>query len=206
LRSHRQARGRAHARQNVDQRAVARLSNVHSAPFAAASRDVGCGGTSRTRKMHFSNLLFSFQGRINRAKFWLAVLVYIVASIVGSIVAAASGSDIVAGLVNGLVGLLTFLSGLFVAIKRLHDRDKSAGWLLLFYFAPSILAAIGLVLMVLGWAGDAFGMRPVGLLFVLAGLGIALWAFVEMGCLRGTVGPNRYGADPLEPPTGAPPH
>jgi uncharacterized membrane protein YhaH (DUF805 family) len=151
-------------------------------------------GQEPERKMDFSNLLFSFQGRINRAKFWLAVLVYMVASIVGGIIGAASGSDIVAGLVNGLVGLLTFLSGLFVAIKRLHDRDKSAGWLLLFYFAPSILAAFGLVLIVL--AGHASGVRPVGLLFALAGLGVAMWAFVEMGCLRGTVGPNRYGADP----------
>ena len=26
---------------------------------------------------------------------------------------------------------------------------------------------------------------------------VALWFFVELGCLRGTVGPNRYGPDPL---------
>jgi uncharacterized membrane protein YhaH (DUF805 family) len=24
----------------------------------------------------------------------------------------------------------------------------------------------------------------------------AIWLFVELGCLRGTVGPNQYGADP----------
>ena len=23
-----------------------------------------------------------------------------------------------------------------------------------------------------------------------------LWAFIELGCLRGTMGPNLYGADP----------
>jgi uncharacterized membrane protein YhaH (DUF805 family) len=26
-----------------------------------------------------------------------------------------------------------------------------------------------------------------------------IWGFVEMGCLRGTVGPNRFGPDPLAP-------
>jgi len=29
---------------------------------------------------------------------------------------------------------------------------------------------------------------------------ISVWAFVELGCLRGTVGPNRYGPDPLSTP------
>jgi uncharacterized membrane protein YhaH (DUF805 family) len=26
-----------------------------------------------------------------------------------------------------------------------------------------------------------------------------IWAFVELGCLKGTAGPNKYGDDPLEP-------
>jgi uncharacterized membrane protein YhaH (DUF805 family) len=29
---------------------------------------------------------------------------------------------------------------------------------------------------------------------------ISVWAFVELGCLLGTVGPNRYGPDPLSTP------
>ena len=35
---------------------------------------------------------------------------------------------------------------------------------------------------------------------------LSIWAFVELGCLRGTSGPNRYGPDPLKPeePVGAP--
>jgi uncharacterized membrane protein YhaH (DUF805 family) len=34
----------------------------------------------------------------------------------------------------------------------------------------------------------------------LISFGITVWAFVEIGCLRGTVGPNRYGPDPLSAP------
>jgi uncharacterized membrane protein YhaH (DUF805 family) len=30
--------------------------------------------------------------------------------------------------------------------------------------------------------------------------GITVWAFIELGCLRGTRGPNRYGPDPLSAP------
>jgi hypothetical protein len=43
------------------------------------------------------------------------------------------------------------------------------------------------------------GVRPVSLFLGLAGLGIAIWAFVELGCLRGTMGPNRFGSDLLAP-------
>jgi uncharacterized membrane protein YhaH (DUF805 family) len=29
------------------------------------------------------------------------------------------------------------------------------------------------------------------------GFAVLVWAFVELGCLRGTLGPNRFGPDPL---------
>jgi hypothetical protein len=38
-----------------------------------------------------------------------------------------------------------------------------------------------------------------------AGIAIGIWAFVELGCLRGTVGYNQYGADPLTAPPPATP-
>jgi uncharacterized membrane protein YhaH (DUF805 family) len=31
----------------------------------------------------------------------------------------------------------------------------------------------------------------------LAGFALTIWGFVEIGCLRGTTGPNIYGPDPL---------
>src|SRR5215217_3415100 len=147
--------------------------------------------------MDWGNLLFSFQGRINRAKFWLAVLVYILASIVAGIIGFASGSDALAMLLNSIVSLVSFVSGIFVAIKRLHDRDKSGWWLLLFYIAPGVLLGIGLVAGFFGITEESSGAGGIGLLFSLAGFAVAVWAFVELGCLRGTVDPNRYGPDPL---------
>jgi uncharacterized membrane protein YhaH (DUF805 family) len=77
--------------------------------------------------------------------------------------------------------------GLAVATKRLHDRDKSAWWLLLFYALPAVL----------GNVGDAAG--GIGGMLSLVGVAISIWAMVELGFLRGTPGPNRYGPDPLGP-------
>jgi uncharacterized membrane protein YhaH (DUF805 family) len=76
--------------------------------------------------------------------------------------------------------------GLAIGAKRLHDRDKSAWWLLVFYAAPGILSTAGNRLEDVGFI----------ILHVIS-FAISVWAFVELGCLRGTPGPNRHGPDPL---------
>jgi uncharacterized membrane protein YhaH (DUF805 family) len=76
--------------------------------------------------------------------------------------------------------------GLALGVKRLHDRNKSGWWLLLFWVLPGILQGVG----------EQVGTA--GIVLSLAGLGISIWGLVEMGFLRGTVGPNQYGSDPLE--------
>ena len=149
--------------------------------------------------MDWGNLLFSYEGRINRAKFWLAVLVYAVASVVGAIIAFVSPSEVVGSLINGLVSLVAFVSGIFVAIKRLHDRDKSGWWLVLFYVAPIVLAVIGgIAWMFAAMEEGGAGAGGLGFVCLAGAVAISVWAFVEFGCLRGTVGPNQYGPDPLE--------
>lgn len=148
----------------------------------------------------WGNLLFSFSGRINRAKFWLAILVYIIIGIVLAIITAIIGSPTVTNILGFIVNLAVFISGLSVAAKRLHDRNKSAWWLLVFYIVPGVLIGIGVGMALFGALGEGGGgaMTTVGSLLTLAGVGVSIWAFVELGCLRGTVGPNQYGPDPLE--------
>jgi uncharacterized membrane protein YhaH (DUF805 family) len=79
--------------------------------------------------------------------------------------------------------------GLALGAKRLHDRDKSAWWLLVFYALPTILSTVA----------DRMEDAQFIVLHIVS-FGISVWAFVEIGCLRGTVGPNRYGPDPLSVP------
>jgi uncharacterized membrane protein YhaH (DUF805 family) len=84
--------------------------------------------------------------------------------------------------------IISFVSALAIGIKRLHDRDRSGWWILLFYFGPSVLAA-------------AQASTDAGFASLILGLGtfvISVWCLVELGFLRGTRGPNRFGPDPLK--------
>ena len=78
--------------------------------------------------MDWKYLLTSFDGRINRAKFWAGVGVLIAVSIVASIIDSILGIQIgQSGL--GIFGLLVALASIYLALalyaKRWHDRDKS---------------------------------------------------------------------------------
>jgi len=136
----------------------------------------------------YIDLLFGFRGRVNRGKYWLAIVLFIIAWIVIGIIAwlLSTVSYILGGIVVALVFLVTLYAGIAIGIKRLHDRDKSGWYLLLFYLLPGILEGIG----------EAIG--GIGFVLSLAGYAISIWAFVELGCLRGTIGSNQYGPDPLE--------
>ena len=148
-------------------------------------------------------LLFSYQGRINRAKYWTAILIYLAISIVIAAVGFimlgnsileladdAADDGVIVGLLSKGIGFFLIVlviyiplivSSVFVGIKRLHDRDKSGWWLLAFYLLPTVLNELSGVSSVLAFVSFA----------------ITIWALVELGCLRGTQGPNKYGPDPL---------
>jgi uncharacterized membrane protein YhaH (DUF805 family) len=80
-------------------------------------------------------LLFRFDGRINRAKFWSGVGALIVAYIVIIALFAIDSSALRALL--GLALLAMYWPSLAISIKRWHDRDKS-GWWVLIVFVPII--------------------------------------------------------------------
>jgi uncharacterized membrane protein YhaH (DUF805 family) len=147
--------------------------------------------------MPMNQLLFSLNGRLNRKPYWLTVLaliLFLLPALVLIFVFAGSPA-LLSGDMSGL-GLADILLiiiyipviwiGIAVGAKRLHDRNKSAWWLILF----------GLVPVVLQLAGEQ--LETVGIVLTLAGFGISIWGLVELGFLRGTAGPNQYGPDPLE--------
>jgi len=144
--------------------------------------------------MNFIGLLFSFEGRINRGKFWLAVLAYVIISIVLALLLII---PVLGWLLAGIGYLGMIVSGIFVAIKRLHDRNKPGWWVAIFYVIPMILSGASAYM-----TYDAGEQTSMAMLISLISLAISLWAFVELGCLRGTVGPNQYGPDPIAPQSG----
>ena len=139
------------------------------------------------------DLLFGFKGRINRAKFWLAALIYAVffLAVVGITMSMSSSLDALFG--AGLIAYIPLIvSGIAVGIKRLHDRDKSGWWLLLFYVGPLFINMVGVY--VLGAEESTLSQ-----ILLYVSFAINIWAIVELGFLRGTIGGNQYGGDPLAP-------
>jgi uncharacterized membrane protein YhaH (DUF805 family) len=140
--------------------------------------------------MSMTQLLFLFQGRLNRQPYWLvAIAVTIVITLLVLFAWATGEEDEV--IFNAPLVIVAMLCiplawiGFAVAVKRLHDRDKSAWWLIVFYVVPAILGTI------------AYFLGMAGAVLNLISFGILVWAFVEIGCLRGTRGANRYGPNPL---------
>ena len=96
--------------------------------------------------MDWGHLFFNFSGRINRAKYWLAVLVYCAIYIVLAIVGYVTDNSAIYQAINGMLNIVIFISSLAVGVKRLHDRNKSGWYLVLFYIVPGILLAAGIVI------------------------------------------------------------
>jgi uncharacterized membrane protein YhaH (DUF805 family) len=120
-------------------------------------------------------LLFSFKGRIGRAKYWLgqflAFLVFVLLIVAASEAQQLwggrnmEGSPLLTGAIYALLVLNIYMS-LAIHSKRFHDRGQSGWWQLI-------------------------ALVPFGGLYVL----------VVCGFLRGDEGPNGYGPDPLQRPS-----
>lgn len=130
-----------------------------------------------------SSLLFTFDGRINRAKYWLAVVLYFVVLVIAAGVMFAL-PGMIGIILMGIIYLAALVSGIAVGIKRLHDCDKSGWWLLVFYVVPGLLSA-------------AATSMDSSIVLNLASLAVSIWAIVQLGFLRGTIGANRFGPDPI---------
>jgi uncharacterized membrane protein YhaH (DUF805 family) len=98
-----------------------------------------------------------FNGRARRKEYWMFALFNIVISIVLALIDATLGlmvADGSVGLLGLIYGLGVLLPSIGVAIRRLHDTNRS-GWWLLIGFIPLIGVIVLLVFMVLpGTAGS----------------------------------------------------
>jgi uncharacterized membrane protein YhaH (DUF805 family) len=83
--------------------------------------------------------LFGASGRINRAKYWRSVLIYIGGGLMTAVILfTAAGIAAPLFVVMVVVVLIPWvLWGFSFTTRRLHDRGKSAWWLLVFYLVPA---------------------------------------------------------------------
>jgi uncharacterized membrane protein YhaH (DUF805 family) len=145
--------------------------------------------------------LFAFRGRIGRSHYWLLTGLYVLVLIAGLIGFAVLGIVVHAGggdtttLVMVPIGI-AFVLAMWVAIaavgvRRLHDRGKSGYWLLLYYGLPL-------------WTSKHADLEATGLVYLVVMLGVAIWAFVDLGALRGDTAGNSFGPSSFE--RRSPPH
>ena len=153
--------------------------------------------------MDFRYLYTSFEGRINRKPFWIASLIMMGVAILLTMVVIAPVGMMSAGL-GTFLSLLMSLAFLYpivaLGVKRLHDRGKS-GHLMAVFLAPGLLMQLGDLLGLTGTqqmiAGEVIHLpNMLGWILILVSFGVAIWALVELGFLKGTAGANAYGPDP----------
>lgn len=137
-----------------------------------------------------------FSGRARRAEYWWYVLGITIVSIVAMILDSLLGMS---GMVAGMYGPLTLLvllgtliPSLAVAVRRLHDTNRS-GWWMLILVVPYLI--MGIMIGMSAGAGDPMaGLATAGLISIVAMIGaIVILIFMV---LDGTRGENRFGPDP----------
>jgi uncharacterized membrane protein YhaH (DUF805 family) len=138
--------------------------------------------------------LFNATGRINRAKYWRSLIVLSIAGLFAAVILfTAAGIAAPLFIVAVVVVFIPWLMwGFVIHTERLHDRNKSAWWLLVFYGLPALLGPVAKMASFPGVVGAALSH-----ILALAGFALSIWGFVEIGCLPGTAGSNSYGPDPL---------
>jgi uncharacterized membrane protein YhaH (DUF805 family) len=139
--------------------------------------------------MDWAHLLNSFNGRISRQPFWIAVAALTVGEIFGHFVAEELQGDRLSAIVD-----LAFTYPEFaIAAKRGQDRNMPL-WPIAVFFAAGVLLDL---FTVLGLDGTDAQPSLISLIIAVPFTVFGLALLFELGFRRGTVGPNRYGPDPL---------
>ena len=139
-------------------------------------------------------LFFSFRGRINRRQWWLG---QVVALVLMALVAAPLAYLVIPRIENAEIVVFLYLSGLFLGswmscamnIKRLHDRNSTGWWQLLYLICSNVSFYS---CSSLERATEVQEDPAIPLLFLVG----FIYLVVRIGFLRGDAGANRYGLPP----------
>lgn len=89
-----------------------------------------------------------FEGRASRAEYWYFILFNIIAAVILMLIENALGLVLITenggvGFLSMIYALAVFVPSLAVAVRRLHDTDRSGWWVLL-----ALIPLLSLVLIV----------------------------------------------------------
>jgi uncharacterized membrane protein YhaH (DUF805 family) len=106
----------------------------------------------------FSNYV-KFSGRAIRSEYWYWVLFTVIGSIVAGIIDAVLGITVI----DPLFALATILPSIAVAIRRLHDLDRTGWWIFI-----GLIPLIGWIILIIWYCSrgtvgsNRFGPDPLG--------------------------------------------
>lgn len=121
-----------------------------------------------------------FSGRARRTEYWMFVLCNVIVMQLLGMVDKLIGGD--KEFISGIYSLAVLLPSLAVAVRRLHDTDRSGWWLLLV-----LVPIIGIL------------VPTIGTLVPIIGTLVLIYFMV----CNGQQGPNRFGDDPKAAPSQA---
>jgi len=150
---------------------------------------------------------FAFHGRMNRAPFWTSALVVVIVELgayfsiimlvrryfMNTTVFGRISADTPLTYAQLAAGLITLYPSAAITVKRLHDLNWSGWWWLVLGLPSLILLAIDEPLRLSDPIAPATLMRTTADIINFVSFAV----FVVLGSIRGTRGPNRYGADPV---------
>jgi uncharacterized membrane protein YhaH (DUF805 family) len=142
---------------------------------------------------------FSARGRISRSQYWLKFfLPVLLIGVVLSLLQLAEHR--LFSILSGVFNLVVLWPSIAILIKRIHDRNKS-GWLIWALYGPGIAALLftigAFVAIAVSSTAGAWTLGIIAAMLWTAMVAVAIWFFVEFGCMRGTFGVNQYGPDPV---------
>ncbi len=152
---------------------------------------------------NFMRLYTTTEGRIGRQQWWLGAIALGVVYIVIAVIAGMVINNVQ---VLGWVSLVLFAIFAYpiyaLYLKRRHDRDNNGLDAIIFMAVLGIsllLQALGISFSPQELPGVGTVMMPnqIGMIVGVITLVYSIYMLVVMGFLRGTIGPNQYGPDPV---------
>ena len=152
---------------------------------------------------------FTFSGRASRSEYWwfflFCTLGGFISGFVESLINAVSGTPGGPTLLSGAFNLVTFIPGLSVGWRRMHDSGRSG-----LYLLYPIIAIFGMITFI-GFFGDTEALTATpdaifdgvfGTVVLISLLVIALSPLIVIWwlCRPSQPGPNTYGPNPHEVP------
>ncbi|MBR1266202.1 DUF805 domain-containing protein [Bradyrhizobium sp. AUGA SZCCT0222] len=151
--------------------------------------------------MDYARLLFSFNGRINRARYLAVQLALLTCWLVLWLKSPFGQWEV---LQAGAVIAMLWINAATTA-KRLHDRNRSGWWAIAVLIVNPLSYVYYALFFGLYFGVDVSAARE--MLLVMGAVALSVlqtWIVIELFFLIGTDGRNRFGADPTRSPPKSP--